>query len=116
MGPPRRLANRIERDTVAKEEIYNRIDETIHQRTRLAIMATLAGVEALDFNDLKAQLGLSDGNLSTHLASLERAGYVRVVKGYRGRKPRTTTEMTPKGRKALASYVNMLQRILDKAK
>jgi DNA-binding MarR family transcriptional regulator len=101
---------------VKGEHAHSRIDETIHQRTRLAIMSTLMPVEALDFNDLKAQLGLSDGNLSTHLASLERAGYVKIVKRFRARKPRTTVTMTAKGRKALTNYVDLLQSILDKTK
>ena len=79
-------------------------------------MATLSGVTSLDFTYLKAELGLSDGNLCTHLASLQRAGYVKLVKGFRGRRPRTTVEMTPKGKKAMTNYVNLLQSILDKAK
>jgi DNA-binding MarR family transcriptional regulator len=92
------------------------IDRTIHQRTRLAIMAALAGVESLDFNEIKAELGLTDGNLSTHAAALERAGYVKITKSFRGRKPRTTLAITDKGRKGLANYVDLLLNILDKAK
>lgn len=95
---------------------HDRIDEMIHQRTRLAIMATLAGVESLDFNQLKADLNLTDGNLSAHATALERAGYVKIAKGFCGRKPRTTLAMTAKGRKAMESYVKLLQGILDKAK
>ena len=57
-----------------RHHAHDRIDETIHQRTRLAIMATLTAVESLDFGELKGELGLSDGNLSAHLAALERAG------------------------------------------
>ena len=98
---------------MAKGKIHDRIDETIHQRTRLAIMATLAGVESLDFNVLKAELGLTDGNLSTHLAALERAGYVRVLKSFRGRKPHTAIEIAAKGRKALNNYVSLLQGVLE---
>lgn len=101
---------------MSKEQPHDRIDETIHQRTRLAIMATLAGVESLDFNELKAQLGLTDGNLSTHASALERAAYVEVVKGFEGKKPRTTIRMTAKGRAALEKYIRLLQGILDKAK
>ncbi len=58
---------------MAKDKAHNRLDETIHQRTRLAVMATLAGVTSLTFNDLKAELALTDGNLSTHLALLDKA-------------------------------------------
>ena len=101
---------------MAKSRAHNLIDEVIHQRTRLAIMATLAGVDRLDFNDLKAQLGLTDGNLSTHLTSLEKAGYVRISKSFRGKKPRTALSQTARGRKALTNYVDLLQGILDKAK
>jgi DNA-binding MarR family transcriptional regulator len=91
------------------------IDHVIHQRTRLAIMATLAGVERLDFNEIKAELALTDGNLSTHAAALGRAGYIDITKSFRGRKPLTRLAMTPEGRKALQRYVNLLQGILNKA-
>lgn len=101
---------------MAKGKAHNLIDETIHQRTRLAIMAALAGVESLDFGELKAQLGLTDGNLSTHLSSLARAGYVKIAKSFRAKKPRTSVAQTAKGRKALENYVNLLQSVLDKAK
>lgn len=77
-------------------------------------MATLAGVESLDFGDLKSQLGLTDGNLSTHLAALERAGYVKVDKTFVGKKPRTSVTQTGKGRKALGRYVELLQGILSR--
>ena len=101
---------------MGKDQPHNLIDDVIHQRTRLAIMATLAGLENLDFNDLKAQLGLTDGNLSTHLAALERADYVEITKSFKGKKPRTTVAQTAKGRKALKNYINLLQGILDQAK
>lgn len=97
---------------MAEKKPHDRIDETIHQRTRLAIMATLAAVELLEFNDLKADLGLTDGNLSTHLSALERAGYIQIAKGFKGKKPQTTVAMTAKGRAALANYINLLQGIL----
>jgi len=101
---------------MSAKRLHDRIDETIHQRTRLAIMATLAGVESLDFNELKSQLGLTDGNLSTHLSALERARYIRIAKSFRGRKPRTTVTQTAKGTAALANYVSLLQGILDQAR
>ncbi len=95
---------------------HNLIDGTIHQRTRLAIMAALAAVESTEFGELKAELGLTDGNLSTHLAALERAGYVKTTKQFRGRKPLTTIAQTAKGRRALQRYVNLLQGILERAR
>ena len=100
---------------MANKPSHDLLDETIHQRTRLAIMASLAAVESLDFNDLKAQLGLTDGNLSTHLSALERAGYVKIEKGFVGKKPRTTVGQTSAGRTAMQRYINLLQSILDKA-
>jgi DNA-binding MarR family transcriptional regulator len=91
---------------------HDQLDELIHQRTRLAIMATLTGVEGLEFNDLKGDLALTDGNLSTHLSALEKAGYISVTKDFKGKKPCTTIAMTAKGRKAMENYVNLLQGIL----
>ena len=98
------------------ERKHNLLDETIHQRTRLAIMATLAGVDRLDFTELKGELGLTDGNLSTHLTALERAGYARIEKSFQGKKPRTTLSLTDKGREAMNRYLGILQGILDKAR
>jgi DNA-binding MarR family transcriptional regulator len=99
--------------TVTKEQPQDLIDETIHQRTRLAIMATLAGVDRMGFVELKAHLGLTDGNLSVHLSALEKPGYVRVTKSFENKKPLTTVAMTPKGRAALNRYIAVLQKILQ---
>ena len=55
---------------MSTDRLHNLLDETIHQRTRLAIMAALAGVESLDFNEIKGELGLTDGNLSAHATAL----------------------------------------------
>ena len=101
---------------LARRDGQDGLDETIHQRTRLAIMATLTGVESLDFNELKAELGLTDGNLSTHLAALERVGYARITKGFVGKKPRTTVAITARGRKAMQQYIQSLERILQRAR
>jgi len=115
-GQPVRFAQSVDRRPLTGKPPHDRIDETIHQRTRLAIMATLTGVASLDFVELRAQLGLTDGNLSTHLAALERAGYVKITKAFRGKTPRTTVAQTARGKRALANYVNLLQEILDQAK
>ena len=100
---------------MADNQPHDLLDETIHQRTRLAIMATLTGAGSLEFNELREQLALTDGNLSTHLAALERARYVEIVKAFRGKKPLTTIAISAKGRKAMENYVNLLQRILKKS-
>ena len=100
---------------MTEDKPHNLIDETIHQRTRLTIMATLAGVERLDFNEIKAELGLTDGNLSTHAAALERAGYIKIRKSFKGKKPHTSLAMTAKGREAMENYIRLLKGILDRA-
>ncbi len=94
------------------EPIHERIDAVIHQRVRLAVVSTLAGVEALDFNELKELLGLTDGNLATHARVLEKAGYLEVEKQFRGRKPQTRYRLTPSGRAAFGRYVSFLEGVL----
>lgn len=88
------------------------IDEVIHGRVRLGVMAYLAAAEEADFNTLKARLGATDGNLSVHLRKLEEAGYVAVEKTYAGRKPLTRVAMTPEGRGAFGRYLDAIGRLL----
>lgn len=88
------------------------IDDTIHQKTRLAIMSHLAVVEETDFNDLKRMLKLTDGNLSVHTTILENKGFLESKKGFVGKKTRTTYRITPAGRKAFGDYVAQLESIL----
>ncbi len=104
------------RRRVSKHPIHDQIDATIHQRTRLAIMVSLAAVESMGFDEVKAQLQLTDGNLSTHVASLEKAGYVKVTKSFKGKKTHTAFAVTAKGRKALTSYLDLLERMIDQAR
>jgi DNA-binding transcriptional ArsR family regulator len=92
------------------------IDEVIHQRVRLAIVSTLAGVEGLEFGDLKAALDLTDGNLATHARVLEKAGFLAIDKRFKGRKPQTTYRLTDAGRAAFRRYVAQLEQILKHAK
>ena len=80
-----------------------RIDEVIHGRIRLGIMAFLSGADTADFATLKARLQTTDGNLSVHLRKLEEAGFVAVTKSFRGRKPLTEASLTEDGRAAIAS-------------
>ena len=91
-------------------------DEIIHQSSRLKIAATLNALgpkEMLDFGQLKAMLDMSDGNLATHLAALEKAEYVAIEKDFVGKKPRTRVAMTAKGRKALRNHVAYLRSVID---
>lgn len=89
-------------------------DETIHQSVRLRIMATLRPLgEAIEFPRLRALLGITDGNLGAHLATLEQAGYVSVEKDFNGRRPRTRVQMTRSGRTAFAQHVAYLRALID---
>lgn len=97
----------------AAEFDYRDIDDVIHGRVRLAAMAYLSGAGSADFNELKAKVGGTDGNLSVHLRKLEEAGYVRVEKTFRGRMPRTICHLTAKGREAWIAYVERLQSLID---
>jgi DNA-binding MarR family transcriptional regulator len=92
----------------------NRLDDAIHGRLRLGVMAYLADAEAADFNELKAVLEATQGNLSVHLRKLEEAGYVAIVKSFQGRKPLTRIEITSAGRAAFATYLEALSRLIDK--
>lgn len=98
--------------TGADEFDYRRIDDVIHGRVRLAIMAFLSGAGAADFNELKTRLHVTDGNLSVHLRKLEEAGYVEVKKTFAGRKPRTTCRLSRRGAEAWAAYVKSLDGLL----
>jgi DNA-binding transcriptional ArsR family regulator len=88
------------------------LDETIHQRTRLAIVSALATHDRLAFNDLKAILEITDGNLSVHARKLEEAGYVRCIKRFRGRTPLTEYALTADGRRALDAYLAHMEAII----
>lgn len=92
---------------------YREIDDVIHGRVRLAVMAYLSGADAADFNELKAKVGGTDGNLSVHLRKLEDAGYVAVQKTFRARKPRTICRLTDKGRKAWIGYIRRLEALIS---
>jgi DNA-binding MarR family transcriptional regulator len=79
-------------------------DRLIHQPSRLAIMAVLAGCENADFTYLLNTTGLTKGTLSAHLSKLEEAGYVAITKSFRGKFPHTSAALTAKGRKAFKAY------------
>ncbi len=90
-------------------------DETIHQPTRLRIMASLVTLEpgeSVEFTSVRDLLSLSDGNLGAHLAKLEEAAYVKVDKRFVARKPRTFLSATTKGRCAFEEHVAALENII----
>ena len=89
------------------------LDDVIHGRMRLGIMAYLANAEVADFNELKAALEATQGNLSIHLRKLEEAGYIAIEKSFLGRKPLTRARLTDSGRKAFAEYLDAISRLID---
>lgn len=88
------------------------LDDVIHQKVRLGVMSSLMAAGEADFNFLKGALGVSDGNLSTHLTVLEEHGYITVRKEFVGKKPRTTYAPTDAGRRAFEAYVAALEALV----
>lgn len=101
---------------MAGNAVADEIDRLIHERIRLGIVSALAAEDSLTFADLKAILKTSDGNLSVHARKLENARYVKVRKGFEDRRPRTEYNLTSKGRKALATYLNRMEALLNEAR
>ncbi len=88
------------------------IDEVIHGRLRLGVMAFLSGAGSSEFTTLRARLNATDGNLSVHLRKLEDAGYVRLEKSFVGRKPLTRVLLTDEGRAAYDRYLTALGELV----
>jgi len=88
------------------------LDRLIHERVRLGIVSALAVNGSLTFNDLKAILDLTDGNLSAHARKLEDAGYIRCTKSFDGRTPRTEFSLTPDGQRELDAYLEHMEALI----
>ena len=88
------------------------LDDVVHHRTRLGILAVLREVDEAEFGYLRDALDLTDGNLSRHLRTLEDAGHVRIRKGYLGKRPRTWAHLTPAGASALDHEVAALRELV----
>ena len=99
-----------------KPEPFLQLDRIIHERGRLAIMSMLAASQELSFTELRDTLEMTDGNLTTHMRTLQEAGYVSIAKSYRNRRPLTTVSLTAAGRQAFANYVALLEQIVTQAK
>ena len=94
---------------------HAQIDDVIHGRLRLGIMAYLSTVSPAIFRELKEKVGATDGNLSTHLRKLEDAGYVRQEKRFVGRRPQTRVFLTEDGRKAWLIWIDQMQGLMRAA-
>jgi DNA-binding MarR family transcriptional regulator len=94
-------------------EPFLQIDRVIHEKGRLAIMSMLAASPELSFTEMRDALAMTDGNLTTHIRSLQEAGYVSITKSFRNNRPLTTCSLTPTGKKAFANYINLLEQIIQ---
>jgi DNA-binding MarR family transcriptional regulator len=95
---------------------FLKLDRVIHEKGRMAIMSLLAASPELSFIEMRETLGMTDGNLSVHLRTLQEAGYIAVTKSYQNRKPLTTCALTTAGRKAFSEYIDLLEQIVRESK
>ena len=92
------------------------LNKIFDNRIRLGVMSVLMVNEEISFNDLKQLLGVTDGNLATHLVTLEENGFIKVHKGFIGRKTNTTYSITRAGEKAFADHVAALENMIKGVK
>ena len=89
------------------------IDRAIHSPARLTILAYLAAVDSVDFIFLMNQVGLTRGNLSSHLNTLEETGYINVTKEFVEKVPRTVIRLSEEGRRSINTYREQMRTIID---
>ena len=80
-------------------ESFQQLDKVIHEKSRMAIMSMLAASPQLSFTELRDALNMTDGNVTTHIRTLQKAGYVAVAKSFQDNRPLTTCALTAEGRK-----------------
>ena len=97
-------------------ETVLRLDRVIHEKGRLAIMSMLAASPELSFTEIRDALSMTDGNLTTHIRTLQEAGYVSVTKSFQNNRPLTTCSLTTPGQKAFTQYINVLESIVQQTK
>ena len=97
-------------------ETFLQLDRVIHEKGRLAIMSMLAASPALSFTELRDALNMTDGNLTTHIRTLQEAGYVSVTKSFQKNRPLTTCSLTGAGKKAFTNYINLLDSIIQQTR
>ena len=96
----------------SREAVSPDLDRLIHERIRLGIVSALAVNRSLTFNELKALLKTTDGNLSVHARRLEEADYIVCTKSFDGRLPKTEYRLTAAGRRALERYLNHMEALI----
>ena len=97
-------------------EPFLQLDRVIHEKGRLAIMSMLAANTEMSFTEMRDSLGMTDGNITTHIRTLQEAGYVSITKSFQNNRPLTTCSLTSAGRKAFGNYINLLEQIIQQNK
>jgi DNA-binding MarR family transcriptional regulator len=97
-------------------EPFLQLDRVIHEKGRLAIMSMLAAAPEVSFTEMRDALKMTDGNLTTHIRTLQEAGYVSVTKSFQHNRSLTTSALTPTGRTAFTNYINLLESIVEQSK
>jgi len=97
-------------------EPFLQLDRVIHEKGRLAIMSMLAASPELSFTEMRDALNMTDGNLTTHIRTLQEVGYLSVTKSFHNNRPLTTCALTAPGKKAFANYITLLEQILRQNK
>jgi DNA-binding MarR family transcriptional regulator len=97
-------------------QAFLQLDRVIHEKGRLAIMSMLAASPELSFTEMRDALNMTDGNLTTHIRTLQEAGYVSVTKSFQNNRPLTTCALTAAGKKAFTNYINLLEQIVQQTK
>ena len=97
---------------LASQPVAPSLDRLIHERIRLGIVSALAVNRALTFNELKALLKTTDGNLSVHARKLEEADYIICKKSFDGRLPKTEYRLAPAGKQALERYLDHMEALI----
>ena len=97
-------------------EPFLQLDRVIHEKGRLAIMSMLAASPELSFTELRDALAMTDGNLTTHIRTLQETGYLSVTKSFQNNRPLTTCSLTTAGKKAFTSYINLLEQIIQQTR
>jgi DNA-binding transcriptional ArsR family regulator len=96
---------------------FEGLDRVLHEKARLSILTSLADhPKGLSFTELRDLCGLTDGNLSRHVQILEEAGMLTITKGFEGRRPLTTCQLTEAGRRRFSDYLGVLEEVLRSAR
>ncbi len=97
-------------------EPFLQLDRVIHEKGRLAIMSMLAATSELSFTEMRNALNMTDGNLTTHIRTLQESGYVSVAKSFQKNRSLTTCSLTATGRKAFSGYISLLEKIVQQSR